>query len=130
MRRNYRAGTIFLVQGAPGAGKTALLAECPRRTESEGWQIARVNSDTLWNPDTLVDELKPRQKYQPKEKSLQPGSSQVAHYETIKTPRSQTTVKLLKRSRRENCSSFWTRHRKLALAKCEMRRRPGLYARG
>ena len=48
-----RSGTIFLVQGAPGAGKTALLAECAKRAQAVGWRAARIDPDALWDPHAL-----------------------------------------------------------------------------
>ena len=35
-------GTTFLIQGAPGAGKTALFAECEKQAKGEGWRVARL----------------------------------------------------------------------------------------
>ena len=52
-----RWGTTFLIQGAPGAGKTALLYECGKLAEGLGWQIARVNPRALWNSDELLHSL-------------------------------------------------------------------------
>ena len=48
-----RSGTIFLIQGAPGAGKSALLHECAEQAKSAKWNIAKINSSALWNPDEL-----------------------------------------------------------------------------
>ena len=31
-----KSGTTFLIQGAPGAGKTALLAECAKQAKRKG----------------------------------------------------------------------------------------------
>ncbi len=38
--KDRKVGTIFLVQGPPGVGKTALLGECRKRAEQEGWSTA------------------------------------------------------------------------------------------
>ncbi len=48
------SGTIFLIQAAPGAGKTALLAECRRLAEAEKWKTAEINPDDLWHTTTLL----------------------------------------------------------------------------
>lgn len=50
-------GTIFLVQAAPGAGKTALLAECRRIAELAKWETAEINSSDLWDTNTLLESL-------------------------------------------------------------------------
>lgn len=50
-------GTIFLVQAAPGAGKTALLAECQRLAEADKWKTAEINPDDFWHTNTLLRSL-------------------------------------------------------------------------
>ncbi len=51
---NNSAGGTFLIQGAPGAGKTALLFESVRRAQSEGWRIAGIDGlFPLWRPGAL-----------------------------------------------------------------------------
>ena len=52
-----KSGTIFLIQGAPGAGKTALLAECKRLARDRGWEIVDISPPALWNPDELQQSL-------------------------------------------------------------------------
>ena len=47
------SGTTFLIQGAPGAGKTALLAVCAERAKAAGWRVARIDTMALWNPIRL-----------------------------------------------------------------------------
>ncbi len=56
------AGTIFLVQGAPGAGKTALLAECAKRAQGIGWLVVKIHPQTLWDPHLLRKSLDGRRK--------------------------------------------------------------------
>ena len=48
-----RGGTIFLIQGPPGVGKTALLAKCWDEAEERGWGVAEIDPEDLWNPDEL-----------------------------------------------------------------------------
>ena len=36
-----KGGTIFLVEGAPGSGKSALLIECAERAAKKGWRVAK-----------------------------------------------------------------------------------------
>ncbi len=50
-------GTTFLIQGAPGVGKTALLYECGRLAEELGWKTVGVNPRALWNSDGLLHSL-------------------------------------------------------------------------
>ncbi|MCY4672604.1 MAG: ATP-binding protein, partial [Bacteroidetes bacterium] len=55
---NNATGGTFLIQGAPGAGKTALLSECGRRAQEAGWRIARVPGlSALWRPSALHSSL-------------------------------------------------------------------------
>lgn len=53
------SGTILLIQGPPGAGKTALLDECAKHAKSQGWRIVRIIPAALWNPNSLHRALKP-----------------------------------------------------------------------
>ncbi len=46
-------GTTFLIQGAPGAGKTALLYRCAEEAEKDGWTVAEINSRALYDPATM-----------------------------------------------------------------------------
>lgn len=57
LAKKTNGGTIFLIQAAPGAGKTALLAECRRLAEAEKWKTAEINPDDLWHTNTLLRSL-------------------------------------------------------------------------
>ncbi len=48
-----KGGTTFLIQGAPGAGKTALLIECEKLAQKRGWETARIHSEALWSAAAL-----------------------------------------------------------------------------
>ncbi len=48
-----KKGSCFLVQGPPGVGKSAFLAECRKRAEEEGWGTAKIRPGALWNTDIL-----------------------------------------------------------------------------
>ncbi len=48
-----KGGTIFLVQGPPGVGKTALLAKCWDIAEEQEWEVAEIDPRDLWDPDKL-----------------------------------------------------------------------------
>lgn len=55
-------GTIFLVQGPPGAGKTALLHECAGRAGMWGWKTIEITHDAFWNPSALHHAFKPKRR--------------------------------------------------------------------
>ena len=50
-------GTTFLIQGAPGAGKTALLYKCGELVAELGWKTVEVNPRALWDSDELLHSL-------------------------------------------------------------------------
>ena len=57
---DYKAlwdGTTFLIQGPPGAGKTALLDVLSKHAEKSGWKTAHLVPNALWSPDDLVRRL-------------------------------------------------------------------------
>ena len=51
------SGTTFLIQGAPGAGKTALLAKCEELARDRGWKVVDIDPPALWNPNELQQSL-------------------------------------------------------------------------
>ena len=89
-------GTIFLIQGAPGAGKTALLAECERIARGREWEVANIGVGSLWDPYKLLDSLGLGDKYEVTEKSTQFGVKDVAGrgYKSTRLPR--TVLSILK----------------------------------
>ena len=56
-------GATFLIQGAPGAGKTALLYECEQRAEKRGWEAVDISSAALWEPNELQRALESKRKF-------------------------------------------------------------------
>ena len=48
-----KGGTTFLIQGAPGAGKTALLAECEKRALEKEWKVVDLPVRAIWSVDEL-----------------------------------------------------------------------------
>ncbi|MXW14652.1 MAG: hypothetical protein F4120_00840 [Rhodothermaceae bacterium] len=47
-------GSTFIVQGAPGAGKSALLYECEKIVRGRGWDVVDlVTPSPLWDPAAL-----------------------------------------------------------------------------
>ncbi len=49
-----KTGTTFLVQGAPGAGKTALLFELEKIALRSQWEVVYINVQDLHNPAHLA----------------------------------------------------------------------------
>ena len=50
-------GTTFLIQGPPGAGKTALLYKCAEEAEKAKWRAAMIDSRSLYDPVLLAGQL-------------------------------------------------------------------------
>jgi len=50
-------GTTFLIQGAPGAGKTALLEEIALDALDNRWDIVEINLGDLYNPARMAQTL-------------------------------------------------------------------------
>ena len=55
--REENEGTTFLIQGAPGAGKTALLDVLSRQAKSNGWEIADITIKNLYSPVSMAQSL-------------------------------------------------------------------------
>lgn len=68
-----RGGTTFLIQGAPGAGKSALLSECEKLAKSAGWKVADIGVGALWDSGKLLDALGLGDRFKVTEKSIQFG---------------------------------------------------------
>ena len=56
-------GTIFLIQGAPGARKGALLYECEKLARSSGWKTSRIHAPAHRDLDEPRQSLDSRRKY-------------------------------------------------------------------
>ena len=52
-----QGGSTFVVQGPPGAGKTALLHECAKRAIAQEWQVVQISRHALFRPETLAEQL-------------------------------------------------------------------------
>ncbi len=55
--KDPRKGTTFLIQAAPGAGKSALLYKCAELAEGQGWETLKINTKALWDTDALCQIL-------------------------------------------------------------------------
>ncbi len=63
-----KSGTSFLIQAAPGAGKTALLEECKRRAQKLQWKTARIHPEGILDTAMLLHALGRREESREKEK--------------------------------------------------------------
>jgi len=54
---SLNAGTTFLIQGAPGAGKTALLDVLSNQASSKGWAVAKIGVKDLYTPASMAQSL-------------------------------------------------------------------------
>ncbi len=52
-----RTGSTFLIQGAPGAGKTALLDVFSKRAEEKKWKVAKISIEDLYTPAAMAQSL-------------------------------------------------------------------------
>jgi len=55
--RKEKRGTIFLIQGAPGAGKTALLDVLFSLAKEDLWDVAEIKVKDLHNPVSMAQSL-------------------------------------------------------------------------
>ncbi len=53
-----KSGTTFLVQGAPGVGKTAFLEECEEKMDKKTWDVVWADPNVLWDVDELRKKLR------------------------------------------------------------------------
>ncbi len=58
--RGKKRGTTFLIQGAPGAGKTALLAKLSEKAQGDKWKIAEIGPAALWDVKALRESIPDR----------------------------------------------------------------------
>jgi len=50
-------GTTFLIQGAPGSGKTALLYELGKIAEAQDWKVVKIKTSALWDKGKMLRAL-------------------------------------------------------------------------
>lgn len=94
-----KGGTIFLIQGAPGAGKSALLTECEKLAESAGWKVADIGVGALWDSGKLLDSLGLGNRYKVTEKSTQLGLKNIFGWRYKSTRPLPTVSNILKGDR-------------------------------
>lgn len=93
-----KAGTTVVIQAAPGAGKTALLAECARIAEERRWQTTDIAPDEFFDPAELSKALRlplPAKR----QETTTGGSIQVLHGESISEHHLPTTLDILESGR-------------------------------
>ena len=96
MSGQEKTGTTFLIQGAPGAGKTAILAECARIVKNRQWNIAPIHPSDLWLPDQLQQVLYPGRESRVTSKTGELGFVGMAKGEVTAERIPDTTLSLLR----------------------------------
>ena len=86
-------GTIFLVQGPPGIGKTALLEECMILAEREKWEVRKLVVTALWDLDLMAECLGLKKKEVATEKTIGGGGKLQYFGASLEGGLSRTTKK-------------------------------------
>ncbi len=86
-------GTIFLVQGPPGIGKTALLDECRKKAKREKWEVRKLVVTALWDPDLMAECLGLKKKEVATEKTIGGGGKVKYFGASLEGGLSRTTKK-------------------------------------
>ena len=86
-------GTIFLVQGPPGIGKSALLDECRKKAKNKNWEVRKLVVPALWDPDLMAECLGLKKKERTTEKTVEGGGEISAGVAKFKGAVSGTTKK-------------------------------------
>ena len=55
--RKRKSGTIFLIQGPPGSGKTALLDHCRKLAALSGWQTVKIGPASIGDTNNMRTRL-------------------------------------------------------------------------
>ncbi len=55
--RDTQTGSTFLIQGAPGVGKTALLDQCGKLAKGNGWEVSKISIEDLYTPASMAQSL-------------------------------------------------------------------------
>ena len=93
-------GTTFLIQAAPGAGKTALLHKCAGIAQEKGWAIANLRAKSLWDAVSLGKSLGLARKLKEREIIWRKGPSKLIQRESRTLPSPPDTLDILEMSRK------------------------------
>ncbi len=96
--KEKKEGTIFLVQGPPGIGKSALLEECMILAKREKWEVRKLVVTALWDPDLMAECLGLKKKEVATEKTIGGGDKVKYFGASLEGGLSRTTKKPPRRS--------------------------------
>ncbi len=88
-------GTTFLIQGAPGVGKTALLFKFREIAKKKGWKVVNIKANALWNRESLNKYIGVEKPIQIDKTSAKAGMGSVAIAANIKFSK-KSIVEVLK----------------------------------
>ncbi len=92
-------GTTFLIQGAPGAGKTALLTKCEELARDSKWKTAKIYPAALWDPNELQQSLESKKKFEVEGGSARIGIPGIGQAEVSAGMPPQTVKTLLRKGK-------------------------------
>lgn len=85
-----------MIQGAPGAGKTALLAECEKRALEKEWKVVDLPVRAIWSVDELRRSLGLGKIPVVKQGSVQVGGGPIGKLEVSAELASETMLNILR----------------------------------
>ena len=91
--KEKKEGTIFLVQGPPGIGKSALLDECRKKAKKKEWEVRKLVVTALWDPDLMAECLGLKKKEVATEKTTGGGGKLEYFGASLEGGLSRTTKK-------------------------------------
>ena len=95
-----KKGTTFLVQAAPGAGKSALLHKCAGIAEEKGWTIVNLRAKSLWDAASLGKSLGLARELKEKEITWRHGYPSLIQRESRTLPAPPDTLDIIEMSRK------------------------------
>ncbi len=95
-----KRGSTFLIQGAPGAGKTALLDQLRLVAEDRKWKTAEIDAPALWDVKTLRESIPDRNILKKLSGKVNAGLPEVGSIEISVKDSAETIKKVLKSGRK------------------------------